>query len=301
MGSKKLLSGILVFLLIIVFILYWFVPFQQFEFGYNLDNSNFSLYNFGEEKQFYENMRFPYEEISYRIFDCPLQRNQDMLDAFELISNKTILKFSPVLENEDIIISCDDKNRIEDGMFIAGEGGPTNITKTNNFNVIFNGNIILIKDSRCPKPNVALHELLHVLGFNHSENKNNIMYPISNCNQDMGDISELINEIYSVESYPDLAIENVSAIMSGKYLDVNISVRNNGLVESESAEIIISSGDTIIKKVELDPLGVGYGVETMLTHIWVPKLNVEQIDFSIDANFNELDKNNNKRILKIKI
>lgn len=300
MGLKTLLSGLLVFFLIITLSLYWFVPFQQFEFTSNNANTNFSLYSFASQMQFYENMRFPDKKISYKISDCPLQKKDEMLQAFNLIENKTILEFFPVLENEEITISCDNKHIIEEGLFIAGEGGPTNITITNNFNVISKGSIILIKESKCSRPNIGVHELLHVLGFNHSENKNNIMYSINSCSQTLGDIPNLINEIYAIESYPDLAIEKASVFMKGKYLDINMSIRNNGLIESEKTEIIISSQDTIIKKVSLDKLNVGYGIEIKLINIWVPKLNIEQVDFFINSSFDELNKKNNKIILKIK-
>ncbi len=300
MGVKKTLSGLIVFLLITTLVFYWFIPFQTIEFITNKGHSNFSLYNFDSEMQFYQNMRFPYKEISYKINNCPLNQQGEMIRAFDIIKNKTVLEFYSVMNNPEITISCDSKNRIEGGLFIAGEGGPTNITKTKNFNVIFKGNIILIKESKCPRPNVAIHELLHVLGFNHSENSNNIMYPISNCKQTLGDIPDLINEIYSVESYSDLEFEDISAIMEGKYLDMNISIRNNGLIDSEIAEIIISSDDTIIKEILLEPLGVGYGIEIMLSNVWVPKLSVKEINFFINSNFNELDKENNQKILQIK-
>lgn len=300
MGLKTLLSGIIVFFMIILISIYWFIPFQTIEFTSN-DNSNFSLYNFGEEMQFYKNMRFPNKEISYNINnECTLQKKSDMTRAFELIENETILNFYPVENNEQITVNCNDKNKIEEGLFIAGEGGPVNITQTQNFNVITKGNIILIRDSNCPKPNIAIHELLHVLGFNHSANPSNIMYPISSCKQTVGDISNLINEIYLVDSLPDLEIEKVSAVMNGKYLDLNLSIRNNGLIKSENAIIKVTSDKTIVKEILIEPIDVGYGMQLTFSNIWVPKLNVEEIEFFIDANFNELDKNNNKKILKIK-
>jgi hypothetical protein len=299
MGVKTFFSGLFVFILIIMLAVYWFVPFQTIEFNSG-DNSNFSLYNFDGEMQFYKNMRFSYKNISYKIDGCTLQKKDEMLNAFDLLSENTNLEFYQALENEEITISCDDKNRIEGGLFIAGEGGPVNITKTKNFNVISKGNIILIKESKCPTPNVALHELLHVLGFNHSENSNNIMYPISNCKQTLGDIPKLIDEIYSVESYPDLEIEEVFATMNGKYLDVNVSVRNNGIVESENSILTISSEDTTIKTILIDSLEIGHGMQITFTNIWIPKISVEEIEFFIDTSENELDKNNNKKILKIK-
>jgi hypothetical protein len=300
MGVKTFLSGLLVFVIVIMLAIYWFVPMQTIEFNTS-GNSNFSLYNFNEEMQFYKNMRFPAKDISYNIDDkCALQKRDDMLNAFNWISNETILRFYPVKTNEEITITCDDKNRVEGGLFIAGEGGPANVTQTKNFNVITKGKIILIKNSDCPTPNIATHELLHVLGFNHSANSNNIMYPVTNCRQTLGDIPSLINELYYVESYPDLEIENVSAMMNGKYLDINISIRNNGLVKSESSVLVISSGEDIIKEVELNPLEVGYGMQVAFRNIWVAKISVDEIDVSINYSSNELDKNNNKRILKIK-
>ena len=59
---------------------------------------------------------------------------------------------------------------IREGKFIAGEGGPTNITVSGKYNVITHGSILLIRESRCSIPTIAIHELLHVLGFKHSNN-----------------------------------------------------------------------------------------------------------------------------------
>lgn len=298
MDVKHILTGIFAVLLIAIFGVYWFSPIQHIEFSFTEENSNFSLYDFGEQVQFYENMRFPTNEISYKIINCSMNQQKEMTDAFELVSNLTILNFSATESQEEILVSCDEKNRLEGGMFIAGEGGPTNITSTSNFNVISTGNILLIRESKCPKPNVAIHELLHVLGFNHSENKYNIMYPVSNCKQTIGDIPLIIDEIYSVPSYPDLTLEKASAIIEGKYLDVNMSVRNNGLVESKPAEVIISSNGDVFKKVSLDALDVGYGIEMSLSNIRIPSRNYEEISFEIEYNFEELNKENNKKKLE---
>jgi|TARA_Y100000034_G_scaffold5892_1_gene6507 hypothetical protein len=284
-------------------IFYWFIPLNKFEFyqGYSSDNFNFTLNDSSKEMQFYENMRYSDPKISYRILDCTLQKRYNIERAFEMISNTTSLSFYEVEFNEEIFATCDSRNKIEGELFIAGEGGPVNITKTENFNVILKGEILLIKESKCEKPNIALHELFHSLGFDHSPNPSSIMYNTSKCNQNIGqDIVDKINELYSSPSYPDLTFENVSAIMHGKYLDTNITIRNHGLKDSEKTKLIISSGEKIIKETEIDSLKIGYGITMSLNNILVPKINIQELKFLIDSNFSELKKNNNEIKLEIK-
>lgn len=159
---------------------------------------------------------------------------------------------------------------------------------------------MLIKESRCERPNVALHELLHVLGFDHSGNPNNIMYPISECGQTIGqDQIKVINDLYSIPSYPDLVFENVSAVMHGKYLDLNISVRNGGLADSRDTKISVYADNKLIKEIDLESLEVGRGVIIFLQNVLVLKFGIEELEFVIDADFQELDKENNRIMLEV--
>lgn len=302
MGWKIFFSFLFILFAIILLVVYWFIPFNTIEFKkYENLGSNFSISASKEDTQFYLNMRYPDKRVSYRIYNCPLKKEDDMLKAFNLISDETILSFYSISSNEEISITCDSKNKFEGGMFIAGEGGPINITKINNFYVILSGKILLIRESNCEKPNIAIHELLHALGFDHSVNPNNIMYSISNCNQVIGqDTFDVINELYSVPPYPDLSFENVSAVMNGRYLDVNFSVRNNGLKKSSSALIKIYADDKKIKEIELDALEIGYGISIKLSNVFVNKLSVKQLRLFIESDFEELSRDNNEAILKIK-
>ena len=300
MGWKIFFSFLFILFAVLLLILYWFIPVGNITYKMKSKNSNFSLGEF-ENMQFYPNMRFPDADISYRIFNCPLQKVNDMENAFEIISNKTVLRFYSIDSDEEIFVTCDSTAKFEGGLFIAGEGGPTKITKTDNFNVIFNGKILLLKESNCENPNIGIHELFHVLGFKHSNNPNNIMYNFSRCEQTIGDDNiQLLNKLYSIPSYSDLSFENASASMRGRYLDTNISIRNNGLKKSEEAKIIIYADNKDVKEINLNPIDIGYGITISLTNVFVNRLNVNELEFVIDSNFSELNKENNKILLEIK-
>jgi len=301
MNWKAILGFIFLLIVVGLLVVYWFIPLDSSEFFVKNRETNFSLNSDISGVQFYENMRFPTPEISYKIDDCPLQKQDDMRRGFDIVENLTILTFYPVNSNEEISITCSSDNRIEEGMFIAGEGGPTNITQGGNFNVIFSGTILLIKDSKCANPNVAMHELFHVLGFNHSENPNNLMYPVSKCRQEISeDMVKLIDDLYSVPTYADLSFQNVSAIMNGKYLNTNFTVRNYGLKNSAPSQVKIYADGKNVKTVDLKSVEIGYGRSISLQNVFVTQLSVDELKLQIETNFPELDKENNEVILEIK-
>lgn len=296
-----IISSLMIIIFFIGLLLIYSVYFSTIvEFGSYTENSNFTLNAGSESMQFYPNMRFPTNELTYRIEKCTLQKENDMKLAFQIIADKTSLEFFQVKSNEEIYVTCDSKTKIEDGLFIAGEGGPSNITQTDLFNVISKGNILLLRDSACPNPNIALHELLHVLGFDHSTNKNNVMYPVTNCKQTIGDDTiEVINSLYSTKSNPDLAFTNIEANKQGVYFNTEINIINQGLKKSGKAQIIIYGDGNEIKRIDLAPIEVGYGRAIKLTNILVlSKLN--SVEFVIDAPFEEIDKENNHINLQVR-
>ena len=300
MNWKAIFGFIFLLIVVSLLVIYWFVPLNSSEFLVKTRETNFSL-DSKSDMQFYLNMRFPESRISYKIDDCTLQKQDDMKRAFNIVEDLTDLDFYPTTSNEEIYVTCSSTNKFEGGMFIAGEGGPTNITKGNDLNVIFQGTILLIKDSKCSEPNVALHELFHVLGFNHSENSNNIMYYVSKCRQEISDdMVDLINELYSIPSYADLSFEDVSANMNGKYLNTNFTIRNYGLKDTTSSKLKIYADGKEIKSIDIHPLEIGYGRSISLTNVFISQLNVNELEFLIETSFPELDKENNKIILEIK-
>lgn len=300
MGWKSVFSVLFILLAVLLLFLYWFVPFRDIQFASGVQNSNFSLVH-GGEMQFYKNMRFPDSKISYYIDNCPLQKSNEMEEAFAILEQQTILEFFPVKNNEDITVSCEGRNRIEEGLFIAGEGGPTNITDIGEFSLITKGEILLIRGSECQEPNVAVHELLHVLGFNHSENKKNIMYYISDCKQVIGDDQiNLLNKLYSYPNFPDLSIEKVDAYIHGRYLDTNITIKNKGFKTAPKSILEIYSDGKFAKEIEISQLEIGYGSTISLKNVWIPTLSVKELEFIVRSTFDELKKENNKIVLAIK-
>jgi hypothetical protein len=300
MGLKGVLT-IFISLLIISLLFFYFVPFNTLRFMPSSENNNFSLSSVESKMQFYSNMRYPSNEISYKISDCTLQKENDMTEAFRIVENLTSLKFRPVLNNQEISITCQEKNRFDNDMFVAGEGGATKIIQSRNFNIILEGEILLIRNSECPKPNVAMHELFHALGFTHSSNPDNLMYNISSCGQTISnDMIDEINRLYMTPSEPDLIVENVYASMKGRFLSLNLSLVNIGLKAYDESKIVVYAEDNVIKEMDIPALDIGQGEIISFENIFVPQIGVKEITISAETSFVEIDKENNKIKLEIK-
>ena len=296
----KIILVVVFILLLVSFTFFYFTPLSSFNFTAKSQNSNFSISG-NSDMQYYPNMRYSDSSISYKISNCSIDKGNQMQYAFKIMQNITKLKFYPVENDEQISVTCLEQNKIENNMFVAGEGGPTSIILSGNFYIITKGEILLIRNSDCPMPNVALHELLHSLGFKHSSNPNNIMYNVTSCDQTIGqDTINLIDELYSVPSYPDLTFENVSGVMNGRFLNLNLTVINEGLNDAAASKIIIYADNTSVREINLDSIKVGEGISLNLENVLISKINFNEISLEIASDFNEITKENNKIKLEIK-
>ncbi len=303
-------KGVLVFLGVLLALgllfFYEFSPLVEDSFQIKQPKeTNFSLNNIdgnASVKQFYPNMRFPDKTISYRISDkCNLEKKAETEEALKIIGDATILNFYSVTQNEEIFIGCSERTKKDEaGLFVAGEGGPIRIIQTDRYAVIFEGEILLIRNSECERPNVAIHELFHVLGFEHSKNEGNIMFPVSKCNQVIGDdLIQKINSLYAQESLSDLKIENAKGFVHGRYVDLNLSVTNDGLKKSSDSKIIIYANDKILQETDLDSLEIGYGKILTYENIFSPERKINEIKIVVESSENEISKENNEVVLVV--
>jgi len=305
MGWKIVFSFIFFILVIMLLVFYWILPIGDLiEFKISgPGHANFTLNtSLGQGMQFYDNMRYQSPNISYIIDGCPLAREDEMKRAFDFLETHTMLNFYEVNKEEEISVTCEDSiSKGERGLFVAGEGGVTNVTVTENFNVIFNGKVLLLRESNCPNPIVGTHELFHAIGFDHSDNPNNIMYPTVKCKQTIGD--DLVNYIgwlYSFPILPDLSFENASASMKGRYINFVITIRNHGLKDSENSTLIVYADNKSVKELEIESIPIGRGRMITLSNIFVMQRNVNELEFFIKYDFEELNKDNNRITLEIK-
>ena len=265
----------------------------------NVVPETIELIGYGAVPVFSERLRFNHNIISYFIEgECDGVRREAMVEAFALFANKMrIVSFYEVSADADINVGCSDNYiSLGENLFAAGEGGPSIIINTSNFKTIEEGKISLYDDPRCDYPVVELHELGHVFGFDHSSDPNNIMYNTSNCNQRISkDMVKLINDLYSIEPLADASLNNIKAVKRGKYMDFNITVLNEGLLEIKDISLTLLSDDKVIDTIPLEGIGIGYGRTLRATNLKMYSSGIDTIDFVVDYEgiVEELDENNN--------
>jgi hypothetical protein len=266
-----------------------------------------------EVKQFYPNMKFNHKQISYHIDSlCDDEKRGRMAEAFdELALNVGLIGFYEVSSAGDIEISCSGEEKPSAGeYFIAGEGGAKEIIQTDRYNIINEGVVILHGNPHsfleCDWANVELHELVHVFGFDHSENPKSLMYRyLEDCNQRLDD--SIINELkrlYSEENLADLYFDDVIAVKKRRYIDFNLTVRNSGSINVERANFSVFDDGELIGSFDLEDkegeIKYGAGIIVSIENLKLKSSNPKEIKFVIDYEnlIKEIDEENNVAAIK---
>ncbi|MAG07230.1 hypothetical protein CMI46_00235 [Candidatus Pacearchaeota archaeon] len=292
---------------LVSFILYDLAPGETQRF-FDQDGSNTPIVtqnvidDFPNGILFYPNLRFTNKQISYYISEtCEGSKADDSRKAFQTLTEETSLNFheSP---RGDIKVSCSEAEPVpEEGFFVAGEGGPNSIINASNFYIINNGTILLYRENKCSKPIVAIHEILHVLGFKHSSNQKSIMHEVSNCNQQLTkEIIETIDNLYKYETLPDLTIREASATKSGKRIEFSVEIFNSGLDMAFNSKLGLFTNGELISEYEIGELEIGSGKIITVGNLRVPR-NLNTLTFKVDhkETIFEISEDNNEKTFAI--
>jgi hypothetical protein len=308
-GQILLYFVLIILVMILVFLLYilWqYLPSESQtsevflpEVGFETGNLSYKV------SQFYPNMKFNHNEISYNIEDaCSEEKTGRMKEAFMLLQEQVgIISFYETDQEPDIRVMCSKEVESVTGrnFFVAGEGGAEQIIQTKKYNVITKGIVLLFDEPHnaisCSWPNVELHELMHVFGFEHSEDRKSLMYPyLESCEQKLDE--EIINDLktlYSQPNLPDLYFENVRAVKHGKYLDFNATIKNAGVVDAENIVLSVHDDDKEGDRFPLEDIGFGAGVTFSVSNSQLTSRYSEVVELRLDDKnrIEELDEENN--------
>ncbi|MFA5020157.1 MAG: matrixin family metalloprotease [Candidatus Pacearchaeota archaeon] len=260
--------------------------------------------DYPEGMLFYNPIRFQTNRINFSIDNsCSETKKSDAIKAFNILDENTVLEFSEVPENGQIKIHCSDLvKEISRDHFIAGEGGPGMIINTTKYFLIIEGDVLLYKENTCENPIIAIHEILHVLGFKHSSDKSSIMYEISDCNKQITeDIISKIQELYLDLPLADLSFNWVNATKTGGYLDFEAEIINIGLKNVKNITLTIIADEKIADKQEIGGVEIGAKKIVKITNLKIPRDSTKMVLWmDKDNSIPEFDKLNNRKELILK-
>jgi hypothetical protein len=119
------------------------------------------------------------------------------------------------------------------------------------------------------------------------------MYPTTSCDQEIDQyIIDEINSLYREDSFPDLAIESISANKTGPYLNFEIGIVNLGLQDSNDFTLIVKADDKDVKEFPLAELEIGTRNILTVNNVAIPR-GSSKIKFVIVSSDFELSKENN--------
>jgi ssRNA-specific RNase YbeY (16S rRNA maturation enzyme) len=249
---------------------------------------------------FMDSMRFDKNNLSYSFVECNEKMKDRMKKAFRIVSNETGVLYFYESENPEILIYCSEQTKEQrNTTYVAGEGGPNKVILSDLYSLIIDGKIYLheMKRESCEYPIVEIHELLHVFGFDHINNKSKVLYPYINCQQRITeDIISELQRIYSEKPLADINLKNLSATTHGTYLDFEITVQNRGLIKAENIILEISANNKTVETLEIENLTPGISQTIKAKNLFVKSLNIKQVKFKVNTSTEEYFQNNNQLV-----
>jgi hypothetical protein len=259
-----------------------------------------------ELSQFYKNMRFQNKSISFGFEpSCDMVKKERVRKAFDIIAEQTqALSFyeAPFIKAQiDVACSEEKVENIESNSFVAGEGGPKEIINSTIYPLILSGRILLFESPKCDYPVVEIHEIMHVFGFEHINDSKSIMYPYYDCDQTLDkEYSTSLNNLHSTKPLPDLQIETLQATKHQFYLDFNISIKNQGILDSEKMTLNIIVKNENVRKFNIEEIPVGFGRTLTVQNLKLPGFSFPQtITFLLNTTSEEYSKENNEQTITL--
>lgn len=303
----------LLVILLIIFVAYKFyeaTPQEKQSLNIFLTNTALPESNASSELvMFMPNMRFDTNRLSYYFLDCNQEKQARILEAFLIVSTETkTISFYETNSEEDakIKIYCSEERKpTRNNTFVAGEGGPDSLVNLSLYPLINSGQIYLYgtqSKTQCEYTIVEIHELMHVFGFDHLQDKESILYPYVSCEQKITPeiISELQN-LYTIEPKSDLLITNATASKGGAYLNFKISVQNRGLISATNTnlEIYDLSNNKKLGNFTMQTLEPGMTNTITLENFRLPSTKTNNLKFVVKTSTPEFFYENNEFIAKL--
>ena len=120
------------------------------------------------------------------------------------------------------------------------------------------------------------------------------MFNVASCDGVITD--DIINEIkrlYAIKPLPDLYFYIITEVKKGIYLDLDFTLKNQGLIDAENVYVNLYHESKQFESFDLNTIKFGAGKSIITENIKLPSKSVEQIIIKIESESEELDKNNN--------